>query len=96
MIGVIATLNVLPGKEEEFEAAFGALAARVRADEPGNSVYQLTKSRTEAGVYKVLEIYADDDAIKAHRESAHFRELGARLGPCMAGRAVVEVLDAVG
>ena len=95
MIGVIATLRTKPGMQREFEAAFSELAAAVRANEPGNLVYQLTRSRTEDGVYKVLEVYADQDAVDAHRASAHFKELGAALGPSLAGRAEVEMLDAV-
>ena len=61
--------------------------AAVRANEPGNKLYQLTKPLEGENVYKVLEIYVDADAIQAHRDSAHFKELGAALGPFMAGRA---------
>jgi quinol monooxygenase YgiN len=95
MIGVIATLRTKPETGSGFEAAFAELAAAVRANEPGNSVYQLTRSRTEEGVYKVLEVYADQAAVDAHRASEHFKTLGAALGPFMTGRAEVEVLDAI-
>jgi quinol monooxygenase YgiN len=95
MIGVIAVLRTKEGAGAGFEEAFAPLAAAVRANEPGNLVYQLTRSRTEPGVYKVLEVYKDEDAIAAHRASAHFKELGAALGPFMAGRAEVELLDAI-
>jgi quinol monooxygenase YgiN len=95
MLGVIAVIRTKEGTGADFEKAFAALAAAVRANEPGNLAYQLTRSRTEPGVYKVLEMYKDDDAIAAHRASAHFKELGAALGPFMAGRAEVELLDAV-
>lgn len=95
MIAAVATLRTKPGTQAEFEAAFNELAAAVRANEPGNKLYQLTRSRTEEGVYKVLEIYADQAAVEAHRAAAHFKELGAKLGPFMAGRAEVESLDVV-
>ena len=95
MIGVIAILRTKDGTAAEFEAAFAKLATAVRANEPGNLVYQLCRSRTEPGVYKVLEVYKDDDAIAAHRGSAHFKELGAVLGPYMTGRAEVEQMDAL-
>ena len=96
MIGIVATIRITEGADNAFETAFGELAAAVRANEPGNKLYQLTRSRTETGVYKVLEIYADQSAVDAHRASAHFKELGAKLGPSMAGRPEVEILDAVG
>lgn len=95
MIGAIAILRIKEGAGPDFETAFAALAAAVRANEPGNLVYQLTRSRTELGVYKVLETYKDDDAIAAHRSAPHFKELGAALGPFMTGRAEVELLDAL-
>ena len=93
-IGVIATLRVQPGKEADFEAAFADLAAAVNADEPGNSYYRLFRTE-EAGVYKVLECYDDQAALDAHRASDHFRSIGARLGPCLAGAPEIETLSAV-
>jgi len=95
MIGVVATLKVQPDKAAEFEAVFATLAADVRANEPGNLMYQLTRSRTEAGTYKVLELYKDADALKLHGGTDYFKAAGAKMGPCMAGRPEIEYLDAV-
>ncbi|HEY2177711.1 MAG TPA: putative quinol monooxygenase [Caulobacteraceae bacterium] len=95
MLGIVATLRVQDGKGPDFEAVFLRLAAKVRADEPGNLLYQLTRSRTEPNTYKVLELYKDEDAIAAHRGANHFREIGAEMGPFMAGRPDVEILDGV-
>src|SRR3546814_11856773 len=83
-IGIIATLRVQPGKEAQFEDVFAELTPAVHANEPGNSYYRLFRT-DEAGVYKALECYADDAAVEAHRASDHFRTLGAKLGPCLAG-----------
>jgi quinol monooxygenase YgiN len=94
-IGVVATIRVKPGHGAEFEAAFTALAKQVRANEPGNLVYQLTRSRAEADTYKVLEIYSDEAALAAHRDMPHFRDAGPALGAVMAGRPDVELLDGV-
>ncbi|WOF43956.1 antibiotic biosynthesis monooxygenase [Sphingopyxis indica] len=93
-IGIIATLRVQAGKEEEFEGVFAELAPAVRAGEPGNSYYRLFRTG-EAGVYKVLECYDDEAATEAHRASDHFRTLGAKLGPCLAGAPEIERLAAV-
>ena len=94
MIGLIATLRVKDGMTQEFETLFGQLATQVRANESGNLVYQLCRSRTEADTYKVLEVYRDEEAVEAHRASEHFR--GSGLGPMLNGRPDVEVLDAIG
>jgi quinol monooxygenase YgiN len=96
MIAIVAVLKVQEGKGPDFEAVFLELAAKVRANEPGNIFYQLTKSRTEADTYKVLELYKDQDAIVAHGGSDYFKELGRKMGAFMAGRPDVEHLDAVG
>jgi len=95
MIGVIATLRVQEGKTDEFERVFAELAGEVRAREPGNVAYQLCRSRTEPGTYKVLELYRDEDALKAHGASEHFRAAGPALGAVLAGRPDVEYLDGV-
>jgi quinol monooxygenase YgiN len=95
MIGIIATIKVQEAKAAEFEGVFKDLAAQVKANEPGNLCYQLTKSRTEAGTYKVLELYADQDALTKHGQTDYFRAAGAKMGPCLAGRPDIEMLDAV-
>lgn len=95
MIGVIATLRVKDGEGAKLEAAFADLAAKVRANEPGNHAYQLCRSRTEPNTYKVLELYAHEDALKAHGASDHFKAAGPALGAVLAGRPDVEYLDGV-
>jgi quinol monooxygenase YgiN len=95
MIGIIATLQIQDGKAEAFEAVFRELSAAVRAGEPGNLCYQLTRSKADPLTYKVLELYADEDALNAHGASAHFKAAGPGLGACLAGRPDIERLDGV-
>ena len=95
-IGVIATLRIQPGKEAEFEAFATELAKQVRANEPGNLAYQLTKSRTEPGTYKVLEIYKDQDALTHHGGTDYFKAAGPKFAAVLGGRPEIEYLDGVG
>jgi quinol monooxygenase YgiN len=95
-IGVIATLKVQVDKTDEFEGIFTELAKQVRANEPGNLAYQLTKSRTEPGTYKVLEVYKDQDALTHHGGTDYFKAAGPKLGGVLAGRPEIEYLDGVG
>jgi quinol monooxygenase YgiN len=95
-IGVIAKLPVQEGKTAEFEAFFTELAQQVRANEPGNIAYQLTKSRTEPNVYKVLELYKDQDALTHHGGTEYFKAAGPRFAAVLAGRPEIEYLDGVG
>ena len=95
MIGVVAVLRVQDGKGEDFEAIFKELSGKVRANEAGNLMYQLTKSRSDPNTYKVLELYKDQDALTHHGQTDYFKDLGRKMGPCMAGRPKVELLDGV-
>ena len=95
MIGVVAVIRAKEGREQEFEQVFAEMSAKVKAAEPGNKLYQLTRSRTEPRTYKVLEIYDDQGALEAHGASDHYKEGGRKLRDLVEGRPEVEVLDAV-
>ncbi len=94
-IGVVATIKIQAGKNAEFEAVAKEMMAAVRANEPGNKAYSFCKSRTEETTYVVLELYADQAALEAHGKSDHFRTIGPKMGPFMAGRPEVAYYDAV-
>ena len=94
-IGVIATLTVAEGKNADFEAVFATLAAAVRANEPGNVFYTLTRSRANPQIYKVLEQYVNQSALTLHGGSEYFKAAGEKLGPCLAAVPDIEYLDAV-
>lgn len=95
MIGIIATLRVQDGKGAELEKLFAGLAPQVRSQEPGNLAYQLCRSKTEPNTYKVLELYTDDDAVKAHGRTEYFRAAGAGFAAVLAGAPEIEILDGV-
>lgn len=95
MIGVIATLRIKEDQTAAFEAGFKELAAKVRSNEPGNVAYQLCKSRTEPNTYKVLELYADQDALTHHGGTDYFKAAGAMFASALAGRPEIEYLDGV-
>ena len=71
------------------EELVGALADALRQH------HQLTRSRTNAQVYKVLELYADEAALKHHGGTEYFKAAGPKMGPCMGGRPEIEYLDGV-
>jgi quinol monooxygenase YgiN len=94
-VGIIATLKIQDGKGPEFEAFFNELAKQVRANEPGNLAYQLTKSRSDPNTYKVLELYKDQDAVTHHGGTEYFKAAGPKFGAVLAGRPDIEYLDGV-
>ena len=95
MLAIVATLKVNEGKNAEFEAAFAEAMAGVHANEPGNTLYQVVKSRSDPQTYRVMELYADDAALEVHRQSAHFQALGPKLKGLLAGRPEIELHDPI-
>lgn len=94
-IGIVATLKIQPGKNAELESVAKELMAAVRKNEPGNRLYQFFKSKSDENTYVVMEIYDDAAAVEAHRNSEHFKTLGPKMGPAMAGRPDVQLFDAI-
>jgi quinol monooxygenase YgiN len=94
-IGVIATLRIQDGKAEEFEAFATELAKQVRANEPGNLAYQLTKSRTEPNTYRFLEVYKDQEALTHHGGTDYFKAAGPKFAAVLGGRPEIEYLDGI-
>ena len=95
MIGVIATLVAKAGREAEFERTFLQMTDAVKANEPDNRMYQLTRSRDGSRTYVVMEVYADDAALEAHRTSEHYKAGGRALRDLVEGPPEVKVFDAV-
>lgn len=85
MLAVVATIRVKAGSEKDFEAVAKELVAKVNANEPGCKLYELHKG-DDPQAYVFIERYQDAAAVEAHRATAHFKELGAKMGAFMDGR----------
>jgi len=94
-IGVIATIPVQEGKNDEFEAVFNELAAQVLANEPGCRFYALNRSKANPQLYKVLESYDDQSALNAHGQTEYFRAANGKLAGMVSGAPEIEYLDGV-
>ncbi|HEY4125753.1 MAG TPA: putative quinol monooxygenase [Rhizomicrobium sp.] len=94
-VGVVATIKIQPGKNAELESVAKEMMAAVRQNEPGNKYYQFFKSKTDENTYIVMEMYDDQAALEAHGKSDHFRTIGPKMGPALAGRPDVQFFDAV-
>lgn len=83
-LSVVAKIKVKDGQQVAFEAVATKLAAAVNANEPGCLLYTLNRG-DDPVTYVFLERYKDEDAVKAHRASDHFRSLGREMGAFMDG-----------
>jgi quinol monooxygenase YgiN len=83
---VAATWTAEPGKEGVIRDAIEKLTPPSRAEE-GNVFYQAYQDPTEPSVFRLFEIYADEDAYAAHGASEHFAEFGlGQAIPALANR----------
>ena len=94
-LGLIATLKVREGKEEQFEAIFREFELEVMNTEPGNQLYRLFKSRTEPNTYLAMEIYDDDAAHQAHRAAEHSKAAVAKFGRTLVGPPDLVFYDSI-
>ena len=84
----LATIKVKAGQEARFEAIARKLVAAVNANEPGCLLYTLNRG-DDPQTYVFMERYRDEDAVKAHRATEHFRSFGKAMGAHMDGPPVV-------
>lgn len=77
------------------KSSWGKHSAKVLAGEPGCLLYRVARSRTEPGVYKLMEVYESQAALDAHPNTQHFAEIRAALAEHLDVAPEVEFLDAL-
>ena len=77
---IIASFRIIEGKEAEAEAAMHKHAAAVEAKEPGVLNYVFVRKAKDPALVTVFEVYADDEAVAAHRASEHQATFGKLFG----------------
>ena len=91
-VKIVALLAARPGKADALEALLDDMVDPCRA-EPGNIRWDVWRDKAEPGRFVLDELYLDDAAIAAHRETAHFRHYLAHIAD-LADRTAL-VLDPV-
>jgi quinol monooxygenase YgiN len=81
---IFTRLTAKPGRRDDLLASFDALFEAV-AHEPGTEVFAMHAARDEPDVACFYEVYRDDDALAAHRESPALHEIVDQLGELVAG-----------
>lgn len=93
-IEVIATLEARPERETALEAALRVLLTHTR-QEPGVRRYDLYRDSTRPATFHLLEAYADQAALEAHQESAHFLRFREQAGDWLKAAPMIAVLAPV-
>lgn len=92
-VQVIARYTLAAGREDEVLELLPKLAAASRT-EPGNLSYVVYRRLDDDREVVLLERYTSREALAAHRETPHFKDLAlGRIVPLLESR-VVEVYDA--
>lgn len=90
---VTTRLLAKPGREEELAAVLTRFAATVRGAEGGCLEYRLARSQHDARHFLVVERYRDAEALAAHANSGHLREVLPELMECLESLPDVGVFD---
>ena len=77
---IIASFRIIEGQEAEAEQAMQKHAASVEANEPGVLTYVFLRAAKDPELVTVFEVYADDDAVAAHRAAEHQKAFGRLFG----------------
>lgn len=77
-VKITAILLARPGKARELRDLLDGMVASSRK-EPGNLRYDLWQDRADPDRFVLDELYADDEAVAAHRATAHFQAYAAAI-----------------
>jgi (4S)-4-hydroxy-5-phosphonooxypentane-2,3-dione isomerase len=83
MFVLVVSLQVKPDKDTQFLAAIEANARASRRDEPGCRRFDVVRSDADPYHYVLYEVYDDESAFQAHRETPHFRLWRAAAAECL-------------
>ena len=97
MITIFAKLQASEGKEDEFRSAIETMVAAVSENEPDVMKYALHEVDSSPGTFLLHEVYANDEALKAHGQTDHMKAFGQTLKGISGGRPeisrVTEITD---
>jgi (4S)-4-hydroxy-5-phosphonooxypentane-2,3-dione isomerase len=83
MLVVHVHIRVLPGRLDDFLAA-SLDNARASLTEPGVLRFDVIQDHEDPGHVVLVEVYRDDDAAAAHKQTAHYATWRDRVAEMMA------------
>jgi quinol monooxygenase YgiN len=92
VIALAVSLQVRPGRLEEFLAAIEENAERSATDEPGCLYFDVVQALDDDHHFVFYELYADEDAVAAHRAAPHFARWREAADRCVVPGSQVNTL----
>ena len=85
MISIFVTIKIKDGFLEQFQdASFGDSEGSVR-DEPGCFRFDILQNSENPQVFHLYEVYEDDAAFEAHKNTPHFKKWFSEVRPWFDG-----------
>ena len=91
-VALFVELEIDPDQIRAFDALIADHAAKTLAGEPGCMDFQVYVDRENPNTYLLYELYRDDAALAAHRETAQLAKFRAAAADMLRGRKVIEGL----
>ncbi len=95
MITITAILRAKPGAEAEMQAALLAVAAHVRAAEPGTADFFVSRDTGTPAVFTTYERFRDRAAMDTHNGSAAVATFFAAATPILDGPVTLHICDEI-
>lgn len=87
-VKIVAILAARPGKTDELKTLLSGMIVPSRA-EPGNLRWDIWQDNTSQDRFVLDELYADDRAVAAHRETPHFQNYFSKINDLAERKAFV-------
>ena len=93
---IVVRFDSKQGMHDQVEAVLRTMVTATRAEE-GNRRYDLFRSVDASGgvLFFLIEHYADDAAIAAHRETPHYKQYRTDILPLLQQPPAVQMLQAI-
>lgn len=88
MYCIIVHTRLHPGNRERFLAAMLPNAEASVREEPGCYAFDVIEDRDTPDLFHLYEIYADEAALAAHKETGHYRACREVVNPLIAEQKV--------
>lgn len=83
MVIYCVDVHVVQGREEDFRRASEVNHQKTRL-EPGNLRFDVLQSEDDPGHFLLYEVYGSDEAVRAHKETGHYKAWRETVAPWMA------------
>ncbi|MGP1615500.1 MAG: putative quinol monooxygenase [Pollutimonas bauzanensis] len=85
---LIVEFKIKPEFVEDFALAIQKNAASALEHEAGCRYFDICRDPADASLFFLYELYENEDAIEAHRNSKHYQEFAALSTDWVAGKSV--------